>query len=142
MSDPETTNPAETTETASAAPTGSEPAPESALTPEQAQEHAEAKRKLRELVIKVLRTVFDPEIPVNIYELGLVYSIDVSADGFVHIRMTLTTPACPVAESLPVEVQAKVRSIVGVRDVQVEIVWEPQWTMNMMSEAARLTLGF
>lgn len=111
-------------------------------TPEQSQEFAEQKRKLREMVIKVLRTVYDPEIPVNIYELGLVYSIDVSADGFVHVRMTLTTPACPVAESLPIEVEAKVRSIAGVRDVQVEIVWEPQWTMAMMSEAARLTLGF
>lgn len=105
-------------------------------------DNAEIKRKLRETVVRVLRTVYDPEIPVNIYELGLVYSIDVSADGFVHIKMTLTAPNCPVAETMPMEIEAKVRSIPEVSDVRLELVWEPQWTMAMMSEAARLTLGF
>lgn len=105
-------------------------------------DNAEIKRKLRESVIRVLKTVYDPEIPVNIYELGLVYSIDVSAEGFVHIKMTLTAPSCPVAETLPIEIEAKVRALPEVNEVQLEIVWEPQWTMAMMSEAARLTLGF
>ena len=103
---------------------------------------AEIKRQMREKVVRVLRTVYDPEIPVNIYELGLVYSIDVSAEGFVHVKMTLTAPNCPVAETLPMEVEAKVRSLPEVNDARIEIVWDPQWTMNMMSEAARLTLGF
>lgn len=97
--------------------------------------------ELRPLVIDALRTVFDPEIPVNIYELGLVYDVLVDATGFVGIRMTLTAPACPAAQILPVEVRDKARAVPGVRDAKVEIVWEPAWTRDMMSEAAKLQLG-
>jgi FeS assembly SUF system protein len=97
---------------------------------------------LRERVIEVLKTCFDPEIPVNIYELGLVYSVDISPPADVSIRMTLTSPACPVAGSLPPEVEQKVRSIPGVTDARVELVWEPPWSPNMMTEAAKLQLGF
>ena len=93
-------------------------------------------------VTEALRTVYDPEIPVNIYELGLVYNIDVSPEGVVEVRMTLTTPMCPVAESLPIEVEDKIRAISGVTDVKVEVVWDPPWNMNMMSEEAKLELGF
>ncbi|MFQ5413777.1 MAG: iron-sulfur cluster assembly protein, partial [Phycisphaerae bacterium] len=79
-------------------------------------------------VVEVLRTVFDPEIPVNIYDMGLIYGIDVGGDGTVQIRMTLTSPACPVAGSLPGEVEARVRGVDGVSDVKVELVWDPPWT--------------
>ncbi|HLV81756.1 MAG TPA: SUF system Fe-S cluster assembly protein [Chthonomonadaceae bacterium] len=93
-------------------------------------------------VTEVLKTVYDPEIPVNIYELGLVYNIEVSPEGVVEVRMTLTTPMCPVAESLPIEVEDKIRAISGVTDVKVDVVWDPPWNMNMMSEEAKLELGF
>lgn len=93
-------------------------------------------------VIDALCTVFDPEIPVNIYELGLIYDLDVTSDGRVRVAMTLTSPACPVAGSLPGEVEAKIREIDGVTDVEVELVWDPPWTPDRMSEAARLELGF
>jgi FeS assembly SUF system protein len=93
-------------------------------------------------VIDVLKTCFDPEIPVNIYELGLVYGISINPEGRVDVTMTLTTPACPVAGSLPGEVEAKIRSLPGVRDVKVDLVWDPVWNPNMMTEAARLQLGF
>jgi FeS assembly SUF system protein len=93
-------------------------------------------------VIEMLRTVYDPEIPVNIYELGLIYDIDVEADGTVEIEMTLTSPACPVAGILPGQVEAKVRQVEGVTDVHVELVWEPPWSMDRMSEEAKLELGF
>jgi FeS assembly SUF system protein len=96
---------------------------------------------LRPLVIDVLTTVFDPEIPVNIYELGLVYEIQADASQAVAIRMTLTAPGCPAAQSLPVEVERKVREIPGVSDVHVEVVWEPPWTKDRMSETAKLQLG-
>jgi FeS assembly SUF system protein len=97
---------------------------------------------LEEHVIAALRAVYDPEIPVNIYELGLVYDIDADpATGKVGIRMTLTTPACPVAGSLPGEVQARVRAIPGVTSAQVDLVWDPPWDRNMMSDAAKLQLG-
>jgi FeS assembly SUF system protein len=98
--------------------------------------------QLREKVVEALTTCYDPEIPVNIYELGLVYDVDVTEAGAVNIRMTLTSPACPVAGSLPPEVEQKVRSIPGVRSARVEIVWDPPWTMERMSEAARVQLGF
>jgi FeS assembly SUF system protein len=97
---------------------------------------------LRPKIIDVLCTVYDPEIPVNIWELGLVYDIDIDEKRRVHIRMTLTAPACPAAQSLPVEVERKVREIDGVNDVFVEIVWEPAWSAERMSDAARLQLGF
>ena len=96
---------------------------------------------VREGVIDVLRTVFDPEIPVNIYELGLIYDVDVSEQCEVGIRMTLTSPMCPVAETLPPEVEAKAREVAGVAKVDLDLVWDPPWHPGMMSEAARLELG-
>jgi len=92
-------------------------------------------------VIDALKTVFDPEIPVNIYELGLVYEVDVSAEGKAMVKMTLTSPACPVAGSLPGEVQQRVAGVTGIQDVQVDLVWDPPWGPEKMSEAAKLTLG-
>jgi FeS assembly SUF system protein len=98
--------------------------------------------ELREKIIEALCTCYDPEIPVNIYELGLVYDIDISPERAVHVRMTLTSPGCPVAGSLPPEVEAKVRAVPGVSGARVEVVWDPPWTMERMSEAARVQLGF
>lgn len=93
-------------------------------------------------IIEMLKLVYDPEIPVNIYDLGLIYGIKVNpASGQVHIRMTLTAPGCPVAQSFPETVADVVRQVPGVEDVQVELVWEPPWSKKMMSEAARLELG-
>lgn len=92
-------------------------------------------------VVEALQTIYDPEIPVNIHELGLIYEVDVSPTGNVAIKMTLTAPACPVAGSLPGEVEARVREVDGVRDVKVELVWEPPWTQDRMTEAAKLQLG-
>ena len=92
-------------------------------------------------VIAVIKTVYDPEIPVDIYELGLVYGVEVTDDGEVHVTMTLTTPMCPVAETLPPEVEDKVRNVVGVKDVSLDLVWDPPWSPDMMSEAAKLELG-
>lgn len=97
--------------------------------------------RIRDDVIAVLKTVYDPEIPVDIYELGLIYEVEVEQGGDVSVVMTLTTPMCPVAETLPPEVEAKVRDVPGVRHVQLELVWEPPWSMDMMSEAARLELN-
>ena len=96
---------------------------------------------LRDQVIEALTTIFDPEIPVNIYELGLVYDVEAGADGDVTITMTLTTPNCPVAGSMPGEVETRVGSLPGVRHVDVNLVWDPPWTPEKMSEAARLELG-
>ena len=97
--------------------------------------------EIRPQILEVLGTVFDPEIPVNIRELGLIYDVLVDKDGRVGIRMTLTAPACPAAQSLPVEVRQKAASVPGVADAKVEIVWDPPWTKDMMSEAAKLQLG-
>ena len=91
--------------------------------------------------VEVIKTVYDPEIPVNIYELGLIYGIDVAQDGAVKVTMTLTAPACPAAETIPVEVETKIKGIEGVKGVTVDIVWEPPWTPDKMSEAAKLELG-
>jgi len=96
---------------------------------------------IREQVIAQLKTVFDPEIPVNIYELGLVYKVDVAADGATVITMTLTTPMCPAAEELPPEVETKARGVPGVTSVQLDLVWDPPWSPDMMSDAAKLDLG-
>lgn len=93
-------------------------------------------------VVETLQTCFDPEIPVNIYELGLIYGVHVSDTGFVTVKMTLTTPHCPAAQSLPSEVDAKIRKVQGVTGVKVDVVWEPPWNPTMMSEAAKLELGF
>ncbi|MDG1253209.1 MAG: DUF59 domain-containing protein [Schleiferiaceae bacterium] len=98
-------------------------------------------QSLGEQAVDVLRTIFDPEIPVDIYELGLIYDVQVSEDADIHILMTLTSPNCPVAETLPVEVQEKVRSLPDAKEVEVEITFDPPWTKDMMSEAARLELG-
>ncbi len=93
-------------------------------------------------VLEALREVYDPEIPVNIYDLGLIYEVNVDEQGVVDIEMTLTSPACPVAGILPGQVEQKVREVPGVADVSVELVWEPAWSMDRMSEEARLELGF
>ncbi len=96
---------------------------------------------IRKRIVDQLRTVFDPEIPVNIYELGLIYEIDVQTGGATHIRMTLTSPMCPAAGELPPEVETKARAAGGVTSVQLDLVWDPPWNPDMMSEAARLELG-
>jgi len=96
---------------------------------------------IKEQVTEQIRTVYDPEIPVNIYELGMVYDINVHDDGVVDITMTLTSPSCPAAQIIPVEVKQKAESVKGVRQANVNIVWEPRWDPSMMSEEARLTLG-
>ena len=92
-------------------------------------------------IIDALHTIYDPEIPIDIYELGLIYAVDVAADGKVDITMTLTAPGCPVADILPAEVEQKARDVDGVTDVTVDLVWEPPWTMDRLSDAARLELG-
>jgi FeS assembly SUF system protein len=97
--------------------------------------------KFKPMIVEAVSKVFDPEIPVNIYELGLVYDIDVDAAVNVQIRMTLTAPACPAAQTIPVDVERHVREIAGVKDVKVAVVWDPPWTRDRMSEAAKLTLG-
>ena len=97
--------------------------------------------KLKPLIIEALSKIYDPEIPVNIYDLGLIYDITVDSSAAVEIRMTLTAPACPAAQTLPVEVERRVRELSGVTAVHVEIVWEPPWDRDKMSEAAKLQLG-
>jgi FeS assembly SUF system protein len=92
-------------------------------------------------VIAALKEIFDPEIPVNIYDLGLIYGVDVSDDGSVAVTMTLTTPHCPVAESMPGEVELRVEAVPGVRDAEVTLVWDPPWDMASMSDEAKLELG-
>jgi FeS assembly SUF system protein len=92
-------------------------------------------------VLEALRTCYDPEIPVNIYELGLIYEVHVDEAGVVDIKMTLTSPQCPAAQSLPAEIESKVRALNGVTDVRIDLVWEPPWDPGRMSEAARLQLG-
>ena len=104
------------------------------LTPEQVKE-------VEQKVIAVLHTCYDPEVPVNIYEMGLIYDVVVSPKGEVGIRMTLTSPACPVAGSLPGEVQAKVRGVPGVTSATVDVVWDPPWSKERMTDAAKLQLG-
>ena len=111
----------------------SAPAPAEAASPEPVP--------LEERIVDVIRTCYDPEIPVNIHELGLIYGIDVSETNAVKIRMTLTSPACPVAGALPEEVRQKVGAVPGVTDAKVELVWDPPWDMSRMSEAAQLQLG-
>jgi len=105
------------------------------------QEESPGCESLREQVIEMIRTCYDPEIPVNIYDLGLIYDVSVTPEGVAEIRMTLTSPACPAAQSLPPEVEDKVRCLPGVADARVEVVWEPPWNPGMMSEAARLELN-
>ena len=101
-----------------------------------------ASDETREAIIEVLKTCYDPEIPVDIYELGLIYQIEVSEQGHALVTMTLTSPMCPVAEILPGEVEERVAAVPGVAKAKIDLVWEPPWGPSMMSEAARLQLGF
>ncbi len=102
----------------------------------------EEKNILSERVVQVLKTVYDPEIPVNIYELGLIYEIRIDDDSVAHIRMTLTSPNCPVAEDMPAEVHEKVKATEGITDVKVTLTFEPPWDRNMISDEGLLELGF
>jgi FeS assembly SUF system protein len=97
---------------------------------------------LRDKVVDVIKTIFDPEIPVNIYDLGLIYRVDILPINNVQITMTLTAPSCPAAQSLPIEVDQKLREIEGVNDVHVQVTWDPPWDKSMMSEEAQLELGW
>ena len=100
------------------------------------------KKELEQIIIDVMKTIFDPEIPVDIYELGLIYEINLDDDLNAHVLMTLTSPNCPVAESLPLDVENKVAGIAEVKTAKVEIVFDPTWDKDMMSEEAKLELGF
>jgi FeS assembly SUF system protein len=100
------------------------------------------KTDLKSKIVEVLKTCYDPEIPVDIYELGLIYDVDVDENNKAYIKMTLTSPMCPVAGTLPGEVENKIKAIPEISDAVVELVWDPPWNMQMMSEAARLELGF
>lgn len=110
---------------------------EQAVENEQTTEQTELQQQITER----LRTIFDPEIPVNIYDLGLIYNVDVTTENNVHIQMTLTTPACPVAQTFPATVEAEVKTLENVNEVTLELVWDPPWTQSMMTEAAQLQLG-
>lgn len=96
---------------------------------------------LKQRIIDQIKTVYDPEIPINIWEVGLIYDVAVDDDGHARVAMTLTSPMCPVAESLPVEVEEKVSAIEGVASAKIDVVWDPPWDPDMMSEAAKLELG-
>ncbi len=100
-----------------------------------------AAQEIERRVVEELRSCYDPEIPVNIYELGLIYDIDVTPEGVVTIRMTLTSPACPVAGSLPPDVEARLRTIPGVKEARVEVTWDPPWGPDKMTDAAKLQLN-
>jgi len=115
---------------------------ENSITDQNKPQVAQDKKTLEAEIVKMLKTCFDPEIPVDIYELGLIYDIIIDDENNVHIRMTLTSPACPVAGTLLLEVEAKVRTVPGVKDVRVELVWDPPWDISRMSEIARMELGF
>ncbi len=99
------------------------------------------KEQIRDQAIDILKTIYDPEIPVNIYELGLIYDVEISDDDEVLVTMTLTAPNCPVAGSLPMEVENKLKGLHGITDARVEITWDPPWEMSKMSEEAKLQLG-
>ncbi|CAN5707945.1 SUF system Fe-S cluster assembly protein [soil metagenome] len=116
-------------------------APEATTTTAEIVADAEKTAALKPAIMKAISTVFDPEIPVNIVELGLIYDVMVDARGVAGVRMTLTAPGCPVAQSLPVEVASKVKSVDGIIDAKVDVVWEPAWTKDRMSDAAKLQLG-
>ena len=124
------------------ASSGAEPAPEPEPEAEAAAEADPVRTlELKPQIVEQISTVYDPEIPVNIYELGLIYDIGVSKDGLAVIKMTLTAPGCPAAVTLPAEVQGKVKSIEGVTNARVDLVWEPPWDKDRMSDAAKLQLG-
>jgi FeS assembly SUF system protein len=102
---------------------------------------ATQKKHLEEKIIRELKDIYDPEVPVNIYDIGLIYELKIGDDFFVKVVMTLTTPNCPVAESLPGEVRERVKNVNGVTGVELELTFEPPWTMEMLSDEARLELG-
>jgi FeS assembly SUF system protein len=112
-----------------------------AWTPEGETPPPTAARVSDDKIVEMLKTVFDPEIPVDIYELGLIYAVEIADDGDVKVEMTLTTPSCPSAQELPGQVEEAVRAVPGVKDVQVEVVWDPPWDPSRMSEDARLALN-
>lgn len=114
---------------------------EAAVDPSSTKAAPATTEELQDNIVEALREIFDPEIPVNIYELGLIYGVDVAQDFSARVTMTLTTPHCPVAESMPGEVEMKVNSVDGVNGCQVDLVWEPPWDMTKMSDEARLELG-
>lgn len=100
------------------------------------------KEELKTEIIKTLKTIYDPEIPVDVYELGLIYEVNIDDNHHVEVVMTLTSPSCPVAGTMPQEVEQKIKGVSGVSDVTLELVFEPPWTQDMMSEEAQLELGF
>lgn len=118
------------------------PAPAAAATDAQPAPQTPRQREIEIKVHGVLRTIYDPELPVNIYDLGLIYDVKVDETDAVHVKMTLTAPACPVAGTLPGEVEQKIEAIPEVRSANVELVWEPPWSKDRMSESAMLDLGF
>ena len=122
-------------------PSAAAPSPSRAAETAGMQRDAARAAELEPRIVDALRRVFDPEIPVNIYDLGLVYEVIVDASGAVGIRMTLTAPACPAAQSLPLEVRKRTAEVPGVTDVRVDIVWDPPWDRDRMSDAAKLQLG-
>ena len=105
------------------------------------EEDSAALKRLESDIVAVLQTIYDPEVPVDIYEMGLIYEVDVRPGGDVYVKMTLTSPMCPVAETLPPEVETNVRGVVGVTNVTLDLVWDPPWHPDMMSEAAKLELN-
>jgi FeS assembly SUF system protein len=115
--------------------------PKTSAAPESAAAGGAESEALKEKVVEAVKTCYDPEIPVDVYELGLIYDISVSPSSEVAVKMTLTSPACPSAMSLPGEVEDKIRVMAEVKNVKVEVVWDPPWNPSMMSEAARLQLG-
>jgi FeS assembly SUF system protein len=121
--------------------TAPSPEPERADNPAVGAADAARTAELQPKIVEAIKTVFDPEIPVDIYELGLIYDIYVDADSNVAVKMTLTSPACPSAQQIPSEVRWKVKAIEGVKDCSVEIVWEPTWDKDRMSDTAKLQLG-
>jgi FeS assembly SUF system protein len=104
-------------------------------------ERSGAPEGLREQIVAALKNIYDPEIPVNIYDLGLIYSLDIDVEGNVKLKMTLTAPGCPVAQTFPQTVESAVEAVPGVKDAEVELVWEPPWSRERMTEAAQLQLG-
>jgi FeS assembly SUF system protein len=128
--------PAPSTDTSDSTQPGEPAATEGAFTPDPLNT-----LKFQPALVEAVSKVFDPEIPVNIYELGLVYHMDVDANANVQVKMTLTAPACPAAQTIPIDVERRIREVPGVNDVKVAVVWDPPWTRDKMSDAAKLTLG-
>ena len=118
-----------------------QPTPSAPASGEVADAASPDAQQLEQAIVAMIKTCYDPEIPVDIYELGLIYKIEVREANAVYVQMTLTSPMCPVAETLPPEVEEKVRQVPGVAGVELELVWEPPWSMDMMSEAAKLELN-